>query len=69
MTKKVTKKSAKQKNGNFFASVRKEMQQVSWPTKKNVFKYTVTTVIFMLFITGFFLLINLLMSVVKGWFI
>ncbi len=69
MAKKETKKSAKTKNGNFFSNVRKEMALVSWPTRKNVFKYTVTTVLFMLVVSGFFLILNLLMSIVKGWFI
>ncbi len=63
------KKSAKPKKENFLKSVRREMGNVNWPTRKNVFKYSITTVVFILFVTGFFLLLNVLMSVVKGWFI
>ncbi len=66
MKKQTTKKEKKNKE-NFLVGVRSELALVSWPTFKNVFKYTCATLIFMLFVTGFFLLINLIMSVVKGW--
>ncbi len=65
--KKQTVKKEKKVKENYFAGVRSELALVSWPTAKNVFKYTIATIIFILFVTGFFLLINLIMSVVKGW--
>ncbi len=68
-SKKVEKKKVKVKKESFFVGVRKELSLVAWPSKKNVSKYTISTVIFILFVTGFFILLNLLLSVVKGWLI
>ncbi len=59
-------KKKKVKKENFIQGVRKEMALVSWPTRKNVLKYTVATLIFILFVTGFFLLLNALMAVITG---
>ena len=43
------------------------MKLVKWPTFKEVIKYTIATVIMCLVVCGFFLLLNLLLSLVKGW--
>ena len=64
-TKKTTKKAKKE---NFLKSVKKEMALVKWPTFKDVVKYTVATVIFCAIVCAFFLLLNLILSVIKGWF-
>ena len=61
-------KSKKIKNENYFKSVKKEMGLVKWPTFKEVLKYTVATIVFCAVVCVFFLLLNLLLSVVKGWF-
>lgn len=61
-TKKKTKKS------NYFKEVGKEMSKVKWPEKKEVIKYTVATVIFVIVVVGFFILLNLGMSGLKGLF-
>ena len=63
------KKSVKKANKeNYFKSVRKEMKLVKWPTFKEVLKYTVSTIVFCAIVCAFFLLLNLLLSVIKGWF-
>ena len=65
----VAKKEIKKtKKENYFKSVKKEMALVKWPEFKDIIKYTVATIVFCAVICGFFLLLNLLLSVIKGWF-
>lgn len=79
-TKKVTKvtKDAKKKNSkakwvskgpkeSYVKKVKKELNLVKWPTAKEVLKYTISTVVFCLILCCLFMLLNLLLSVVKGW--
>ena len=52
----------------FFKDVKKEAKKVMWTSKKNLFKYSVATLVFMLFICIFFVgtdLIIALLSYVK----
>lgn len=65
-TSKKTKKS-KVKGENYFKSVVKELKLVKWPTWKEVLKNTIATIVLVLVIVAFFLLLNFLLSVVKGW--
>jgi len=58
--KKETKKKAK-RNG-YIKEVGKELSKVKWPEKKDIFKYTVATIIFVLIVVGFFLLLTMGMS-------
>lgn len=56
---------------NFFLDVKKEAKKVIWTSKKNLFKYSVVTLVFMIFICLFFVgtdLIIALLSYVKGLF-
>ena len=71
MVKKTTKKKnvPKVKKENYFKSVGKEMKLVKWPTWKEVLKNTVATISLIVIIVTFFLLLNLLLSIVKGWFV
>ena len=59
----------KVKKENYFKGVAKEMKLVKWPTFKDVVKYTVATLILCIIVCGFFLLLNLLLSIIKGWFV
>ena len=74
VTKKTTKKDTKKKTTkkvkkeNYFKGVKKELKLVKWPTWKEVIKNTIATLVLCLLVCGFFLLLNLLLSVVKGWF-
>ena len=71
MVKKVEKKkkSPKVKKESYLKSVRKEMKLVKWPTWKEVLKNTVATIVLIVIVVTFFLLLNLLLSIVKGWFV
>jgi preprotein translocase SecE subunit len=63
------KKEKKEKKEGYFKGVNKELKMVSWPSFKEVMKYTISTIIFCVVICVFFILLNLLMSWVKGMFI
>lgn len=68
-TKKKTKKTErKAPKENYFVGVRNELSKVKWPSKKEVFKYTMATIIFVLLLVGFFILMSLVMSGIKGAF-
>lgn len=71
--KKNTKKKAKKNERkapkeNYFVGVRSELSKVKWPSKKEVFKYTMATIVFVLILVGFFILMSLIMSGIKGAF-
>lgn len=63
----VKKAKTKAPKESYLKGVKKEMRLVKWPTFKEVIKYTIATVIMCLVVCGFFLLLNLLLSLVKGW--
>ena len=66
--KKEKTKKEKVKKENYFASVRSEISKVKWPSKKEVLKYTIATIVFVIILVVFFILLDLLMSVIKGGF-
>lgn len=63
--KKKEKSSGKE---NFFVSVKTELSKVKWPTRKEVLKYTIATLSFVILLVLFFLLMSLIISFVKGAF-
>ncbi len=68
-TKKEKKKEEKKApKESYFEGVRQEMSKVKWPSKKEVIKYTIATIVFMVVLVGFFILMSLLMSWIKGAF-
>jgi len=66
--KKKVEKTEKVKEAGFLKQTGEEMKKVSWPSKKDVFKYTIATLLFCLIVVGFFQLLQLLLSFVKGMF-
>lgn len=40
---------------DFFASVAKESKKIMWTSKKNLIKYSIATIVFMVFICVFFI--------------
>ena len=69
-TKIKTKKTkvTKEKKEGFLKQTSDEMKKVSWPTRKDVLKYTLATIVFCLIVVGFFSLLNLGLSFIKGMF-
>lgn len=61
-----TEKKEKKAKENYFAGVRSELSKVKWPDKKEVFKYTISTIIFIIVLVFFFLLMSLIISLLKG---
>lgn len=62
------KKEIKDVKPGLFKGVRLELKKVTWPNKKDVFKYSVATLVFCVVVVLFFQLLNLGLSVVKGVF-
>ena len=54
-------KETKVKKEGFFKSVRAEFRKVRWPNKKEMIKYSIATIVFVLFFGIFFYLIEVLM--------
>jgi preprotein translocase subunit SecE len=69
--KKVSKKEKKNRVSifkaivNFFKGVKSEMGKVTWPSKKEMIKYTVATVVFIVFFALFFYGIILVLGLLK----
>ena len=64
--KKKVKKEKKNKKPSYFKEVKAEMKKVTCPTGKEVFKYTVATILIVALLVVFFLLLSALLSWVKG---
>ncbi|MBN8210769.1 preprotein translocase subunit SecE [Bacillus sp. NTK071] len=47
-----------QRSGKFFRNVASEMKRVSWPTRKELTRYTIVTVTTVIFIAVFFALVD-----------
>ncbi len=65
---KKTSKNKKDKKENLFKGIKIEMKKVTWPSKKDVIKYSVATLIFCIIVMLFFQLLDFGLSVVKGVF-
>lgn len=64
---KPTKK--KRKNSGivgFFKEVKNEVSKVKWPSKKDMAKYSIATIIFVIFFALFFYLIDLIIALLKA---
>lgn len=72
MEKKVNSKNKKntktKTKKSYLKAVRSEMSKVVWPKKEDLVKYTIATIVFVVILVGFFLLLNLGLSVIKGVF-
>lgn len=68
-SKKKSENSKKEKGGvfQFFKEVRKEMSKVKWPSRKDMVKYSVATISFVIFFAIFFYVIEIIMALLKAW--
>lgn len=66
--KKAKKTERKAPKENYFVGVRSELSKVKWPSKKEVLKYTIATIAFVLVLVGFFLLMSVIMAWVREVF-
>ena len=62
-------KVLKEKKGilGFVHNVMSEVSKVKWPTKKEMIKYSIATISFVLFFGIYFSVINLIVAAVKMW--
>ena len=63
--KKVVKKDAKVKKPGFFKEVKAEMSKVKWPSRKDMVKYSIATIVFVIFFALFFYAIDFLLALLK----
>ena len=50
----------------YFGQVKKELKKVKWPSKKELIKYSITTLCFLLFFSLFFFGIETLFAFIEG---
>ena len=50
----------------FFKEVKNEISKVKWPSKKDMIKYSLATIVFILFFAIFFYLIDLIIALLKA---
>ena len=62
----VKSKKKEVKKESFFKQVKKELKKVSWPSKKNMIKFSVTTIWFILLFSIFFFGLDSIFAFVKG---
>ena len=51
---------------SFFKQVKKELKKVSWPSKKNMLKFSITTICFVVIFSLFFFGLDSLFAFIKG---
>ena len=59
------KKSLFRKLSDFFSGVKVESKKVIWTSKKNLLKYSIATILFMLFTCLFFVGTDLLIALIS----
>lgn len=52
----------------FCHGVKSEFNKVHWPSKENMVKYSVASIIFILFCSGFFYLIDVIFALIQSLF-
>ena len=50
----------------YFKGIKKEISRIKWTSKKELLKYSVSTVVFMLFFGVFFYAIDLLVALLRS---
>ena len=50
----------------FLSEVKKELGKVKWPNRKDMVKYSIATIIFVIFFAGFFYLIDFSVAFIKS---
>ena len=61
----VKKVKTKKKHFKFLREVKAEMAKVKWPSKKDMIKYSIATIIFVIFFALFFYAIDVVIALLK----
>ena len=51
---------------DYFKGVKKEISRIKWTSKKDLLKYSVSTIVFMLFFGVFFYAIDILVALLRS---
>ena len=51
---------------DYFKGVKKEISRIKWTSKKDLLKYSVSTIIFMLFFGVFFYAVDILVALLRS---
>lgn len=54
------------KIGDYFSGVKKEVSRIKWTSKKDLLKFSVSTISFMLFFGIFFYVIDMLVALLRS---
>ena len=54
------------KIADYLKGVRKEISRIKWTSKKDLLKYSISTIVFMLFFGVFFYAIDLLVALLRS---
>ncbi len=68
VSKKAMKKKEKKQKESLLKGVKKELKKVTWPSKKDIIKYSIATLVFCIILMLFFQALDFLLSIVKGVF-
>lgn len=52
----------------FCSGVKSEFKKVHWTSKKNMIKYSIASIVFILFFSGFFYLIDVIFALIQSIF-
>lgn len=63
---KKTQKKKKEVKQGVSTTFKSEFKKIKWPTKKDMIKYSIATIVFVIFFAIFFYLIELLMAFIKS---
>lgn len=50
----------------FFRGIKKETDKIRWPNKKDMVKYSIATLVFILFFALFFFLLDIIFAFIKS---
>ena len=62
----VKEKSQNINNESYFTQIKKELKKVKWPSKKELIKYSISTLCFIIFFALFFFGIEALFAFIEG---
>ncbi|NLA33685.1 MAG: preprotein translocase subunit SecE [Tenericutes bacterium] len=51
----------------YFKEMKKEISKIKWPTKKEMLKYSIATIFFIIFFAIMFAIIDLIMAALQTW--
>ena len=51
---------------DYFKGVKKEISRIKWTSKKDLLKYSVSTIVFMLFFGVFFYAVDILVALLRS---